>query len=383
MPVDTRINVPFIPQEGITSQILNAMQLANEHHQQQQQLAIQQQQANTQQQAAQSESQFRAAQGKEIQANLEAGLPEAQAGALKSRSNYENLQGQIQQENNPLVKEQLKAQARGENAAASLNEAKVAMIQNPTDYSAAVDKVIDPAKYPELNKRTKSQMEFADQIKAFDPEAPAKILGQSASEIDTIERETDPRVIAARVQQTVQTQRGLYGGGAVSGVAPHLVAPATAEATKLGTDFATFEGQLKNLKTSLASAKTGDEVAAQFAPIAITLGSNAFYGTHRFSPTEVEALKDVGSVPRQINSWLDKHATGTVNPDSLKEFQSLVDRLGEAKYSTYKNGLNVVNKNYGSKFDPVDMSGSENTKSGGSGQQQKSDEFGAFGGRGF
>src|SRR5882757_5794081 len=44
MAVDTRINVPFIPQEGITGQILSAIQAANEHHHQQQQLNLQQQQ---------------------------------------------------------------------------------------------------------------------------------------------------------------------------------------------------------------------------------------------------------------------------------------------------------------------------------------------------
>lgn len=43
MPVNSNINVPFIPQEGVTSQILQAMTLANEHWNQQQQLALQQQ----------------------------------------------------------------------------------------------------------------------------------------------------------------------------------------------------------------------------------------------------------------------------------------------------------------------------------------------------
>lgn len=48
MPVDTRINIPFNPQEGITGQILQAIQLANEQHSRQQGLGIQQQQVNQQ-----------------------------------------------------------------------------------------------------------------------------------------------------------------------------------------------------------------------------------------------------------------------------------------------------------------------------------------------
>lgn len=55
MPVDTRINVPFIPQEGITSQILTAIQLANENHARQQQLALQQQQTDIATQKAPAE----------------------------------------------------------------------------------------------------------------------------------------------------------------------------------------------------------------------------------------------------------------------------------------------------------------------------------------
>src|SRR5229473_8321834 len=141
-----------------------------------------------------------------------------------------------------------------------------------------------------------------------------------------IERETNPNVIAARVKQSVDTQRALYGGGAVSGVAPHLVPAATQEATKLGTEYATFAGQVKNLKTQLAAAKSGDEVAAAFAPVAASLGSNAFYGTHRFSPTELQTLQNLGSVPRQIDAWFSKHATGTLAPDTVKEFGALADR---------------------------------------------------------
>lgn len=55
MPVNSNISIPFIPSEGITSQILSAMQLANEHHAQQQQNALQQGQLQLQQQAQPSQ----------------------------------------------------------------------------------------------------------------------------------------------------------------------------------------------------------------------------------------------------------------------------------------------------------------------------------------
>lgn len=391
MAVNTEINVPFIPQTGITGQILNAIQLANEHHAQNQRLAQQQQQIQLAQQAQPSEIAQRQAQTANVQAQTSSGLPQAQAAAEKSRANYEDIQGKIATENNPLVKANLQAQGRAENANASMLEARLALMKNgPGDAEGAVDSMIDPKKYPELNARTKAQMKVAQGYQAFDPEAPMKVLGQASSEVGTIERETDPNVIAARVQQAVTTQRQLFGNMGGSGLAPHLVAPATAEATKLGTDYATFQGQMKNLKDQLASAKTGDELAAQFAPIAATLGSNAFYGTHRFSPTEVESIKDVGSVPRQINAWFDKHATGTITPDSMKEFETLVDRLQGAKQESYHTGIKVLNQNYGSNFKPLDEATAVGGESSGSNPspaapQGKSsgnaDPFAQFGGK--
>jgi hypothetical protein len=57
MPINTDIQVPFVPQTGITQSILQALQLANEAHAQRMQQAIQQQQANTQQQQVSQQGQ--------------------------------------------------------------------------------------------------------------------------------------------------------------------------------------------------------------------------------------------------------------------------------------------------------------------------------------
>src|SRR5215467_1161484 len=47
MAVNTNIQVPFLPQQSITEQVLSAIQLANEAHYHQQQLALQGQQQQT------------------------------------------------------------------------------------------------------------------------------------------------------------------------------------------------------------------------------------------------------------------------------------------------------------------------------------------------
>lgn len=72
MPVDTRIEIPFLPQTGITSQILQAIQMANEHHAQGQQQALAQQQLQMQQQAQPSEIGLREAQAGQAQAETAA-----------------------------------------------------------------------------------------------------------------------------------------------------------------------------------------------------------------------------------------------------------------------------------------------------------------------
>src|SRR5712691_9799621 len=72
MPVDTRISVPFLPKEGITQQILSALQLANEHHFQQQQIGLQQQQVGPNIARTEADTKLANAQTETAQFNLEA-----------------------------------------------------------------------------------------------------------------------------------------------------------------------------------------------------------------------------------------------------------------------------------------------------------------------
>lgn len=76
------INIPFLPQEGITNGILSALQLANQQHTQQQQNAVAQQNADTAQQEAQTATQRLGVETPEIgarTANLKANTQLTQA----------------------------------------------------------------------------------------------------------------------------------------------------------------------------------------------------------------------------------------------------------------------------------------------------------------
>ena len=119
MPVDTRIQIPFLPQTGITEQILAAVQLANEHQRMQQQAAFQQGQLGLQQQAQPSEIALRqaqtgqlGAQTAETQAQTAAGLPAAQAKALEAKAALDATQNAYEQETNPIKKAQLESQVK-------------------------------------------------------------------------------------------------------------------------------------------------------------------------------------------------------------------------------------------------------------------------------
>lgn len=311
-----------------------------------------------------------------LTAQTEASLAPQRIQLMQAQADEAKAQAAL--EGDPLKKQQLQAQvnqlqasARDAAAQASIREVQAALykrdISNPTELTNAVDSVIDPQKYPELNKRAKAMVDMARQADPTDLQAPIKALTQAAQEVDTIDRETDPQVLNARVNTAVRTQAALTKGSAVAGVPPHLVAAATTAANKAGEDYATLAGQMRNVDNMLSDAKNGDQVAAAFGPVAAVLGSNAFYGTHRFSPTELQTIQGLGSIGRQFNAWFDKNEKGAITPDSLKEFKSMVARLNSVGNLQYKNKLKVINQNYGSTFTPVEFDLGEAAPSAGAG----------------
>ena len=363
MAVNIGYEVPFNPQTGVTQQILAALQLANEHHIQNQTLALQQQQSPSLIAQRTGEAQASTAQAQATQAGTQAGLPQAQAAAEQARTNYTNLQAQVLQQSNPLQQEVIRSQARSANAEASLDEAKVGLLQNPGDFGAAVDSAIPKDKYPELNNRTKTLINATKPMMAFDPEAPTRILGQGISEIDTIERETNPQVIAARVQQSVDTQRQLYGGGAVSGVAPHLIVPATEAATKAGTGYGEANQTNQDFKSLIDLSKQGNKVAYAYDPVAGVLSFNTASGVKRVNMSEIGQYGGAGSALDRIKGWLGKQTSGqSIDKSVLDDMASVQSAVAKGAQDKYANDIKVINQNYGAKFQPLDFgSGSGST----------------------
>ena len=119
MAVDTRINVGFVPQEGITGQILQAIQLANEQHQANQRNTLQQQQLSQQGALIPSEiaknqagAQAETAQAGLTSAQTSAGIPQAQADLANSTAKLNQIKAEQEAATNPIEKAILESKAK-------------------------------------------------------------------------------------------------------------------------------------------------------------------------------------------------------------------------------------------------------------------------------
>ena len=164
------------------------------------------------------------------------------------------------------------------------------------------------------------------------------------------------KLASAEAAARAQIEAGMLKGGdeEVKNVAPKSVNAARAEAAKAGTAYASVASQITKIKGDIDRAKTGDEVASAFVPVSSVLGSNSFFKTHRFSPTELEQFGPrLGSWGRQLNAALSKAGSGTLPAASLKEFKSMTDALADSAFEEYSNSLKVTNDVYKSTFKPA------------------------------
>ena len=147
---------------------------------------------------------------------------------------------------------------------------------------------------------------------------------------------------------------------ALAQVPPHLVAPATAAATKAGEDYAQAASVSDRLQAMMDAAKKGNVVSYQLIPQEGALQITTSQGVHRINMAEIQNYGG-GSIFQRIEGKLGGALTGAKIPDSvLKDMEEMqqVQKRGAAE--KYNNTLNTINETYGAKFSPVKM---ENTTS--------------------
>jgi hypothetical protein len=262
-----------------------------------------------------------------------------------------------------------KLQAEGVLEQAKANLTKL----TPDQWAAQVDAVAPPAANPSYNAMIKSRIAFA--AKSGDVEGAKKILDEAAEytaapgkaaavESATapiraaaeIAKETNPRVLAARTQQAVDTAKALRAGDnpALAGVPPAAVAPATSAATKLDMDYAKAKASADSIETVLNMAGAGNKAAGANASLVGVGAVNAVNGIKRINSAEIAQYGTAGSLLDKIQGKLQGWTEGQPIPkDVLDDMRALHQALRSSSYQQYTDGLNSINQRYGSKFGPT------------------------------
>jgi len=160
----------------------------------------------------------------------------------------------------------------------------------------------------------------------------------------------------ARANIEAQVARG--SNAAVSTVPPHLVAPAIADATKAGTEYAQALSVSQRLKAMMDAAKDGNVVSYQLIPQEGALQVTTSQGVHRINMAEIQNYGG-GSLWQNLEGHIGKALTGKSIPDSVLSDMSEMQKIQEeGARSKYENTLQTINQSYGSSFKPVEMKSS-------------------------
>lgn len=385
MPVDTRINIPFIPQEGITGQILQAIQLANEEHVHNQQQAFQQQQLAQQ-----------------------APLVEAQTEEAKSRSGFYGSQAAKNQLDVDRMKavQQLFAAGPGGSAQPQGQPAQApqaAPQQAPAQAQPWVPQGTPPQLAPiigamlpqDLNDQEKAVIEGgaqAGRMSAIEKGDLAGYLNEVRAGVDAVVQNRNKLTNSPENQPLTDADRANFSKNVLPSMAnlssaQQKLAQGALAGAKTQRDLQQLEGRLmaqdgqalakkiqqenivankeialqgeegkqglsdiiktwtdpqhgytatlsqaKAGQTAIQAGVDGSGLATSLAPTMVVLGMNSFAGTHRISPAEAQAAGAPGGWSERFNAWLDKSVQGTLSPQLAKEGNQIFDQLIDAKY---------------------------------------------------
>lgn len=219
----------------------------------------------------------------------------------------------------------------------------------PAGWQAQVDAAI---RDPKLNQTTKALLNTSPTWKDKQ-----KVLQEAAGQQATLDRETNPSVMQARINQSIATQRGMYAGqSALAEVPPHLVAPATAAYDKSGQSYANAISAQQEMGDLINLARGGNKVAYAYAPTTGVLTINSANGTKRVNMAEIEQYAGAGSAMDKITGWLGKQTSGASIPaDVLNDMEAVHSKLGQVAQSKHANEVKVINQTYGAKFQPMQL----------------------------
>ena len=157
----------------------------------------------------------------------------------------------------------------------------------------------------------------------------------------------------ARANIEAQVARG--SNAAVATVPSHLVAPATAAATKAGEDYAQAQSVSQRLQAMMQAARQGNVVSYQLLPQEGALQITTSQGVHRINMAEIQNYGG-GSLWQRLEGHIGKQLTGQSIPASvLNDMEDMQKIQAEGSQKKYENTLNTINQTYGAQFKPVEM----------------------------
>jgi hypothetical protein len=238
---------------------------------------------------------------------------------------------------------------------------------DPESVLSQVDAIVAPTgANAALNRRTKSAVWFA--LRNGDVDGAKAAIKQAAEEVGAVEKDvavaTNPQIQAGKVAVAtatgaamgqVQAQIARGSNAALANVPKELIAPATADATKAGTEYAQSKSVSDRLQAMMDAAKTGNVVSYQLLPEEGALQVVTNQGIHRINMAEIQNYGG-GSAWQRLQGHIGKALTGASIPNSvLSDMSDIQDIMARGSRQKYENTLKTVNQAYGSSFKPVEM----------------------------
>jgi hypothetical protein len=234
-------------------------------------------------------------------------------------------------------------------AQAALTNVKLKMMQGakPGDFDAQIDQLA-PAGGPmgSLNQQMKTMANAY--LARGDYEGATKVLSEGFNQVGTINKETNPQVIAARAQGAAQTaaiveplrQQILVGfqnnKDARDKIESSVLAP-----------FQQKQSSIDELNSAIAQAANGN-IASARAALYKTIGVAQPEGTHRVAPTEVTGFSGMGSIPQRIAGSIANALSGDPwTPQMVQDIQSFAAGQSVVNQGNLNRGIQNVNKLYG------------------------------------
>lgn len=249
----------------------------------------------------------------------------------------------------------------------------------PQDYFGAVNNIVDPKKYPDLNERTHQAVDFymrQGNIKAANDEI-TKAQEQIAGIEKDIAVNTNPQIqsgkvaVAAaegRARADIENRQARGDDPDVKDVPARQVQAARAAALKADNDFAQSNSVSSRLQAMMDDARKGNVVSYQLLPQEGALQVTTSQGVHRINMAEIENYGG-GSLWQRMEGHIGKALSGESIPSSVLDDMAEMQRIQQkGSQEKYQNELKGINQRYGSTFKPVRMTNFNDASGTGGGQ---------------